>query len=133
VNEEYFSLRANLFGYKDDHVRFALLSKAALEWLLYQKKHDFWMPDVIHCNDWHTGYFIEMARRDKRYKEVLKNIPIVLTIHNFHYQGNYDFRFQKIRDDGSKVLEHLLSPKMQKQNPLLRGILYADGVTVVKL
>lgn len=131
VNEEYFSLRANLFGYKDDHVRFALLSKAALEWLLYQKKHDFWMPDVIHCNGWHTGYFIEMARRDKRYKEVLKNIPIVLTIHNFHYQGNYDFRFQKIRDDGSKVLEHLLSPKMQKQNPLLRGILYADGVNTV--
>lgn len=130
-NEEYFSLRANVFGYRDDHVRFALLSKACLEWLLYQKEHDLWVPEIVHCHDWHTGYFIELARKDKRYKDLLKNISIVFTVHNFHYQGNYDFRFQKVRDDGTHPLEPLLSQKLQRQNPLLRGIIYADSVSTV--
>src|SRR5574337_153802 len=88
-------MRENVFGYKDDQLRFALLSKGCLE-LLYQiKKHgrNNWWPDIIHCNDWHTGYFIELARTSKRYKDILSKTPITLTVHNFSYQGNYDFRF----------------------------------------
>src|SRR3989338_1597163 len=37
-NQEYYELRANVFGYMDDHVRFALLSKGCLEWLHQLKK-----------------------------------------------------------------------------------------------
>jgi starch synthase len=33
-NREYYELRANVYGYADDHIRFALLSKGCLEWLL---------------------------------------------------------------------------------------------------
>jgi starch synthase len=36
-NREYYELRANVFGYKDDHIRFALLCKGTLEWLLYKR------------------------------------------------------------------------------------------------
>ena len=35
----------------DEALRFALLSRAVLE--TCQRLH--WGPDVIHCNDWHTG------------------------------------------------------------------------------
>jgi starch synthase len=109
-----------LYGYKDDHVRFALLSKGCLEWLLVmenllaKKDQRGWMPDVIHCNDWHTGYF-------------------VFTVHNFLYQGNYDFRYgnHDKNDAGVIPLASLLSPKLQMQNGLLRGILYADAVNTV--
>lgn len=144
-NNEYYKLRANVFGYNDDHMRFALLSKGCLEWLLYkynlQKSKsktekgtkENWFPDIIHCNDWHTGYFIELARTCERYHEMLANTPIVLTVHNFSYQGNYDFRYclPQDRDTGKEPLASLLSDKLQKQNPLLRGLLYADAINTV--
>lgn len=128
-NREYYELRANTYGYKDDHIRFALLSKGCLEWLLLRS----WLPDVIHCNDWHTGYFIELARQSKRYSDILAKIPIVFTIHNLLYQGNYDFRYgsNEKPDTGSTPLAPLLSPQLQMQNSLLRGILYADAVNTV--
>lgn len=138
-NREYYELRANLYGYKDDHIRFALLSKGCLEWLLImeelinKKDAHGWLPDLVHCNDWHTGYFIEWARKSKRYKDLLENIPIVFTIHNFVYQGNYDFRYisKDKKDTGTTPLVSLNSPKLQMQNALLRGILYADAINTV--
>ncbi len=133
-NKEFFELRAHVFGYKDDHVRFALLSKACLEWLLELKQSaDKWWPDVIHCNDWHTGYFIELARSHPRYQELLRKTPIAYTVHNFYFQGNVNFRYlsPNNRDEGTKPLENLDSPKLIKQNALLRGILSADEVNTV--
>jgi len=135
-NREYYELRANVFGYKDDHVRFALLSKAVLEWLLVRKTQDpkdTWFPDIIHCHDWHTGYLVDFAKRDPRYSKLCKDIKFVFTIHNLAYQGNYDFRYNldKYQDDAKKRLIGLLDPKFQKQNALLRGIVYADGVNTV--
>lgn len=135
-NKEYYELRANVFGYKDDHIRFALLSKACLEWLLYMRVNnpkDAWFPDIIHCHDWHTGYLVDYAKRDPRYANLLKDVKLIFTIHNLAYQGNYDFRYNldKYQDDGKKRLYPILEPKLQKQNALLRGILYADGVNTV--
>jgi starch synthase len=131
-NREYYELRANVFGYMDDHVRFALLSKGCLEWLLHQQEEG-WFPDVIHCNDWHTSYVIDMARRDNRYKDAFAKTAVVLTVHNFAYQGNYDYRYAQKEniDAGVKPLASLLSPKLQTQNALMRGLLYADAITTV--
>lgn len=135
-NREYFDLRANVFSYRDDHLRFALLSKAALEWLYQMKKNKMdgtWWPDVIHCNDWHTGYFLNLAREDKKYKKLLEKIPIVFTVHNFFYQGNMNFRYaaEKEKDNGNAPLASLESGKLLKQNALLRGLLYADEINTV--
>ena len=133
-NREYYELRANVYGYKDDHIRFALMCKGCLEWLLIQKsKKGAWFPDAIHCNDWHAAYFINMARTNPRYKELLRKTPLLLTVHNFTFQGNYDFKYcaDHDRDDGTTPLLPLLDPEMQKQNALLRGILSADAITTV--
>lgn len=132
-NREYYELRANVYGYKDDHIRFALLSKGVLEWLFQIKEKTNWWPDVIHCNDWHTGYMIDMARRNPRYQETFKNTSIVYTVHNFSHQGNYDFRYgaRENYDDGKTHLAPILSPKLQPQNPLKRGLLYADAINTV--
>src|SRR5207244_285737 len=55
-NREYYELRENVFSYRDDHVRFGLLSKGCLEWLLKLKKmKGDWFRDIINCNDWDTG------------------------------------------------------------------------------
>lgn len=137
-NREYYELRENVFGYADDHTRFALLSKGCLEWLLHQielkkSKKTAWLPDVIHCHDWHTCYFLEMARKDPRYKAALSRIPIILSVHNFKYQGMRDFRFlpEKDKDTGDKPLAPLVSDELKGQNALLRGLLYADAVSTV--
>lgn len=140
-NREYYELRANVFGYKDDHVRFALLSKGCLEWLLHQynlkkkaaNKESVWWPEIIHCNDWHTGYFVDMARNDPKYSEMLSSIPIIFTVHNFTFQGNYEFKYQdpKDQDDYESPLLPLLDNKLVTQNALARGIKYADAVNTV--
>lgn len=138
-NQEYYELRENVFGYMDDHTRFALLTKGCLEWLLLQNKRiragerDVWFPEVIHCHDWHTSYFIEMARKDRRYCSMLKQVAVVLTVHNFKYQGVKDFKYarEEEKDWGDKPLEPIKSDKLKNQNALLRGLLYADLVTTV--
>ncbi len=132
-NREYYELRANVYGYKDDHTRFALLSKGCLEWLYQTQESTDWFPDIIHCHDWHTGYFIDLARRHPRYSRLLSKTPIVLTVHNFNLQGNYDFRYSPKEefDFGKSMLAPLTSPKLQTQNPLKRGLLHADAINTV--
>jgi starch synthase len=137
-NREYYELRANVYGYGDDHTRFALLAKGCLEFLRNQyaeKKRgkEVWLPDVIHCHDWHTALFIDMARRDPRYRAMLQQVPVVLSVHNFKYQGVRDFRYlrDKEKDDVSKPVAPLLADKLRNQNALKRGLIYADAVMTV--
>ncbi len=135
-NREYYELRANVFGYRDDHLRFALLCKGTLEYLRQikkQKNENFWWPDIIHCHDWHTGYFMDLARRNERYSPLFEKTPLVMTVHNFSYQGNYDFRYcpKKDFDEGVNQLAPLFSKKLQTQNALKRGLLYADAINTV--
>jgi len=86
-NREYYELRANVFGYKDDHVRFMLMCKGCLEWLLLQKESGGWWPDVVHCNDWHAAYLIELARTVSRYKKIFAELKLVLTKQNGIYRA----------------------------------------------
>ncbi len=131
-NREYYELRANVFAYKDDHIRFFLLSRGTLEWLLLERnKKDGWLPDIIHCHDWHTGYLIEELRDNPRYAPLGK-IPVLYTIHNFRYQGNADFKHQEEKKDkGKRRLNTNGSEKLRWQNSLLRGMIYADWVNTV--
>ncbi len=48
-----------------------------------------WTPDILHCNDWHTGLIPAYA--DTFYKDnpALRRAATVFTIHNLAYQGNF--------------------------------------------
>ncbi|MCX7800426.1 MAG: glycogen synthase [Fimbriimonadales bacterium] len=46
-----------------------------------------WIPDVIHCNDWHTG-FVPVLLRESR-EVVFHRTASVFTIHNLAYQGEF--------------------------------------------
>ncbi len=48
---EYFS-RASIYGFGDDHERFAFFCRAALALF----KHLKWLPDIIHGSDWPCGF-----------------------------------------------------------------------------
>lgn len=127
-NMEYYEKRANVYSYSDDHIRFALLCRGALEFI---KKRVF-VPDLIHCNDWHTGYLINYLRQGYEDNPVLKKIATVLTIHNL-FQGIFDFDHasEVDFDDGRSRLASFFDERLSKQNSLKRGVLYADIISSV--
>jgi len=85
--ERYFD-RPGLYGtaqsdYVDNAERFLFFSRAALELC---RALDF-SPDIVHCNDWQTGfmplYLDRLYRSDARFKRTRS----VFTVHNLGYQG----------------------------------------------
>jgi starch synthase len=128
-NMEYYEKRANVYGYSDDAIRFALLSRGAIEFI---KATDM-RPTVIHCNDWHTGFLANYLRTIYKGDPTLKNVSTVFTIHNLKNQGIFDFRFASPMDfdDGKSTTASFFAPQFQKQNALKRGIIYSDLVNTV--
>ena len=82
---EFFA-REGIYGHKDDHVRFAFFSRAALALL----KHLDWQPDIVHGNDWPCGFAVTELRARKRYEEFFRNTRSVFSLHNVGYQGLFD-------------------------------------------
>lgn len=130
-NKEYFELRANVYGYTDEHIRFYLLSVGCLEWLVKNAQTGGFVPDIIHANDWHVGYLIEALKTNPKYKKILGKIKVLYTIHNFRHQANMNFRYVDVQDTGKKPLLGIFDPKMRLQNAMLRGIIHADWVNTV--
>ncbi|MBT5469205.1 MAG: glycogen synthase GlgA [Nitrospina sp.] len=88
-NDTYFD-REHLYGepgteYSDNAERFAFLSQAALETC---KALDF-QPDIIHCNDWHTGLIPVYLKSLYLKKKWYSKIRTLFSIHNLGYQGNF--------------------------------------------
>jgi len=83
-NYHYFN-RGGIYCYFDDADRFAFFCKAVLEML---PKIDF-KPDIIHCNDWHTGPICMFLKEKYKSYPFYKNIKTLFTIHNLEYQGNF--------------------------------------------
>lgn len=126
-NEQYFK-RPNLYGYDDDHERFAYFSQAILEAIRYI---DF-KPEIIHLNDWHTATIPLLIKRKYQNDEVLRDIKTVFTIHNLKYQGIFH----------PEVLDDLLGMNLDayhdgsvafkdRINFMKAGINYSDKVTTV--
>lgn len=127
-NMEYFEKRANVYGYSDDHIRFGLLSRGALEFI----KKGFFVPDLIHVNDWHTGYLVNFLREEYKDDPGLAKIATLLSVHNL-FQGNFDFEHasQMDFDDGKGRLSGFFTDQFLKQNALRRGVISADVVNTV--
>jgi starch synthase len=83
VDNEFYFKRNKLYGYGDDAERFAFFSRAVLTAL----PHLDFQPDIIHCNDWHTGMVGVYLREEFARDEFYKNMKLVFTIHNLKYQG----------------------------------------------
>jgi len=85
IDNEYYFARKGLYGHFDDAERFAFFSKAVLQAMLLVD----YIPDVIHCNDWHTALipvFLDTFFRGS----YLRYTKTLFTIHNIEFQGKYD-------------------------------------------
>ncbi|CAG9623666.1 glycogen synthase GlgA [Sutcliffiella rhizosphaerae] len=81
-NEHYFK-RDSLYGHYDDGERFSFFCRAVLESITII---DF-IPDVIHCHDWHTGMVNFILEKEYKKNPRFQYIQSVFTIHNLQFQG----------------------------------------------
>jgi len=132
IDYEQFYGRSGLYdehnvSYPDNDVRFAFLSKAAMQ---LAKKLRF-RPDIIHANDWHTA--VMPILNNTRYKDDpdFEDAASVLTIHNLHYQGHFHKKIMEVLEIG---WEHFRPEELEAfdgVNFLKGGIAHADAVTTV--
>ena len=77
--------RDSIYGYTEDHERFAFFNHAALALLERIGR----APDIVHLNDWHCGFAaVEIASR-RRYEPYWQQTRTVFSIHNMAYQGGF--------------------------------------------
>ncbi len=104
---------------------YLFLARAAMELC----EAEGWIPDVVHANDWHTGFFSVLIREQGGPK--WENTGCVYTIHNLAYQGEFGadtldavglpralFNFQQLETYGSV-------------NFLKAGCVFSDQVNTV--
>ncbi len=129
-NMEYFEQRGNVYGYDDDGARFAVFSRAALEFV---KRNEDWRPDIIVSADWQGGLTPNLMKTEYANDPIISKIASVFCIHNLHFQGMFDHRFtnEMDYDDGRSVIPPIDDPRMLKINFMRRGILFADIVNTV--
>ncbi|MCL4464622.1 MAG: glycogen synthase [Chloroflexi bacterium] len=127
-NERYFG-REGIYGYPDDGERFVLYCRAALEML----KHLDWQPDVIHCNDWHTGIVPNWLQTTFRADPFFAATASVYTIHNLQYQGIFGQRILEVAgiDEYGFIHRPDMADLSNVVDLMARGILFADIVSTV--
>ncbi|MEK7478046.1 MAG: glycogen/starch synthase [Patescibacteria group bacterium] len=129
-NQEYYEQRANVYGYADDSVRWALLCRGTLEFI---RQSNSWVPDVIVSSDWQTALVSNYLKTVYANDPVLAKIATVFSIHNLFYQAMYDHRFvsEMDFDDGHSTIPGFNSPRLAKLNWMRRGIMYSDSINTV--
>ena len=83
VDNEYYFRRKGLYNFYDEAERFGFFSKAVLDVL---PRLD-WLPDIIHCHDWHAGMIPVMLRSHYCRAPWCAKIKTLCSIHNLEYQG----------------------------------------------
>ena len=90
VNQPDLFDRPGLYGdkdgdYPDNHIRFAVLSRAALE-----ISRRLFPADIIHCHDWQASLVPAYLKDPRMVDPSRLGIRTLLTIHNLGYQGLFD-------------------------------------------
>lgn len=128
IDAPHYFDRENIYGYTDDGERFILFCRAALETARALE----WSPDIIHCNDWHTGIVPNWMHTVYRDDPFFADNATVYTIHNLAYQGIFGYRILEV---AGVAAGGFLYPQITELANVVdimgRGILFADAITTV--
>ncbi len=113
--------------YPDNHIRFAVLSRAAIE-----VARRIFRPDVMHIHDWQTALVPAYLRHTFRLDPTFAGTKSLLTIHNLGFQGIF------AASEGLQIGidPPLLGPTGALEfngdlNMLKGGIVFADAINTV--
>jgi starch synthase len=89
VDDPAYFDRDGLYGntvgdFNDNPERYSEFCRAAIE----IAKH-VWPTDVFHCHDWQTALVPVLLRTSYGDDPVVKDLPVVFTIHNMGYHGQF--------------------------------------------
>ena len=122
-NDEYFG--GDIYLQDREGEQYAFFTRAVLEAL---PRLDF-IPDILHCNDWHTG-MIPLLLKTQYINSPLAHTRSILTIHNIAYQGICSFGFVQdflsIPDGCFGLME-----RFGQADFLKAGVVMADRVNTV--
>jgi starch synthase len=122
----YFD-REGIYCHFDDADRFIFFCKAVLEML---PRINF-QPDVIHCNDWHTGPICMLLKEEYFRQSFYSCISTVYTIHNLEYQGNFPADVVRLFNIGYDVFTPEKTEFYGAFSFMKAGLVYADIISTV--
>ena len=103
---EYFQ-RNSIYGFRDDHERFAFFCRAAMA--LFKRLGA--PPDIVQLNDWPGGFAAVELRARRSIDSYFSRTRTVFSIHNLAYQGAFD----------PKDLDRLGFGTHDRRDPFLMG------------
>ena len=130
-NDAYFG-REYLYGennwdYPDNAERFIFFCRSVLEAC---QAMDF-QPDIIHCNDWHTGLLPAYLKTLYADHKIFAGTRTLFSIHNLGFQGN----FHRSALRASHLPEDLYTPEgveyYGQLSFLKTGLVFADRLNTV--
>jgi len=112
--------------YPDNHIRFAVLCRAALGIVRY-----LFRPRILHCHDWQASLVPAYIRHLLQGDPTFLGIKLLLTIHNLGYQGI--FPRAALADIGfDETVFHPGAMEFFGQiNYLKAGIVWSDAINTV--
>ena len=112
--------------FADNHVRYAVLSRAALtvaRWVF--------RPDILHCHDWQAGLVPVYLRNYLAGDPLFLGVKVLLTIHNLGYQGLFPVSALGQMGLDRSVFHYDGLEFFGKVNVLKGGIVYSDALSTV--
>lgn len=112
----------------DEALRFGFLCRAVLE--TCQRLQ--WAPDVIHCNDWHTGLLPLYLRTVYTWDKLFAATKTLMSIHNIGYQGYFpDSQLDTLGLGEQRAHVHHGDLRDGKFSFLKTGVLHATKLSTV--
>jgi starch synthase len=123
--------REGLYGdadgdYPDNHVRFAVLSQAALAVVRH-----VWRPDILHCHDWQSALVPVFMRQFFAADPTFMGLRVLVTIHNLGYQGRFPAAIIPEIGLGPEVLEPETMGFFGQVNLMKGALVFADAISTV--
>jgi starch synthase len=124
--------RDGLYGdatgdYPDNRWRFALFSRAALEYVRVRGVR----PSVIHGHDWQSGLVPAYQKRLFPDDPIVGGVPAVFTIHNLAFQGIFPASTLDIIGLGWDVMHQQAMEYWGQISYLKAGINFSERITTV--
>ena len=113
--------------YPDNARRFAMLARAALEWVARHGAR----PSIVHAHDWQAGLAPVYLKTIYADHPVLGGTPSVFTIHNLAYQGLFEPAWLSRLDLGWDVFTMERMEFWHRISFLKGGINHAEAITTV--
>ncbi|MDA8094138.1 MAG: glycogen synthase GlgA [Betaproteobacteria bacterium] len=131
-SQDNFFNRGAFYGFKDEALRFAFFSKAALEFLLQSGKR----PDIIHIHDWQTALVPVLLYEIYKFHGMDRQ-RVCFTIHNFKHQGVTGTDLLNAVGLGGRAHHFLDGTRLRDDahpgaiNLMKGGIVYSNFITTV--